>query len=865
MTRQDDTFKALREKADELLQAKDGQYKSHLDIDHTGNDLKKLIHEVNLYDVELTMQNKELMQTQIELRQSNKRFEILFDALPVAAIAVDITGVIIQANVSAARIFNFRALSYMINHSLLRLISSKDRNTVYNAISNAEVDHHTRLTPVMLATDEHLLVDLDITLLPDNYRDDKHLLITITDCTMHYLQQKKQVLLKTLIDNSDARIFAFDRKNRCVFANAKELEFIKLPVEKVLGYQRDLWMDHEEALAMERQDALVLATGQSYLYEERKQRDNDKDQYFLKHKFPLRGKDGIFGVGCIATEITLDKERRERLNLAMFAFSMGQEGILITDTDNKIISINSAFNKITGYTESEVLGKDPKILASGRHDKAFYQRMWSELLHKDSWEGEIWNRRKDGSIYPQWLSISRINTGGNGSAPNFIGIFSDITKRKMAEEEIEYLAFYDMLTGLPNRSLLANRVNQLIRSSHRNQSGFSLIFFDLDHFKQINDVHGHAAGDEVLKEVAQRTGQLIREKDTLSRLGGDEFVLLLNDIEVDNIRSRLLQILKAVTKPYQFKKQNLSVSASFGIAIYPSDGENFEELLKNADTAMYAAKENGRNTLEFFNRKMASEAKYQLDMETALRDAIENNEFSLVYQPQIELETKTVFGYEALIRWNSARVGTVSPAIFIPIAEHSGHIKEIGDWVLNQATDFLLRINRYNPKLKIAINISAKQFESHEFISHLGAIIHNKNINAANLELEITETMIMKNPEKATRIMQELKSLGLRLSLDDFGTGYSSMAYLRWMPIDIIKLDQSFVTDIGKDNNADIISQSIISLAHSLGLQTIAEGVETEEVSTFLLSKDCDNAQGYLFSKPISADEVIAQLEQQSG
>ncbi len=862
MTRPDDKFQELREKARQLLTS--GQYAANDSLRTLSHDVEELIHELQTYDVELNLQNKQLRHSENQLVNALKRFELIFGALPMASLVIDESGIVVDANDFAAKMFNFRDKSLIQNHSLLRLVSHHDRNQLYNSIHQLATDTTVQIGPIAISHDEKQLMDFYLVILPAEYHTEKRILITIAERTRHYARLRKLQLLQTLVNRAESRIFAFDQNNRCLFVNNEELELIGLSREQVLGSRRDRWMKQHDALNCEHQDALVYTARQSYLYEEKLPGHNNHHRYYMTHKFPLIDENGeVFGVGSISTETTQTREQRERLDLAMSAYTMGKEAIMITDADNRIIMTNQAFTKISGFKEDEAIGKNPSLLASNRHDSSFYRDMWADLGQRGYWEGEIWNRRKNGDVFPVWLMISRI-TGSSGEVTNYIGVFSDITKRKLAEEEIHNLAFYDTLTGLPNRYLLSDRVNQLVLECERNNRGFYLLFFDLDEFKLINDVHGHAAGDLVLREVSKRVSLLTRDADTLCRLGGDEFVLVIKDIEVENVRRRVTDMIGAINQDISFEQQILTTSASFGIASYPSDGKSFDQLMQNADTAMYEAKSHGRDRFEFFNADMSNRARQQFDIEYELKNAVMGNELALVFQPIYDLRTSRIVAAEALLRWHSAKLGEISPAVFIPLAEKSGIIHEIGEWVLEQAAKGTHDINRLYPDFTIAVNISARQLESGNFIEKVREIIETQTINAGNLELEITETMIMDRPDWAISILKNLKSLGVKLSLDDFGTGYSSMSYLRWMPIDLIKLDQSFVMGINSDESNQKISQSIISLAHNLGMQSIAEGVESRDVMNFLTQNQCDYAQGYHISRPVPLDKLIALLTSDS-
>ncbi|MEK7851666.1 MAG: EAL domain-containing protein [Deltaproteobacteria bacterium] len=550
--------------------------------------------------------------------------------------------------------------------------------------------------------------------------------------------------------------------------------------------------------------------------------------------------------------------------LAKNVFENSEEAIVITDTANKIISVNPAFERITGFTPEDMMGKDPKAMSSGRHDSEFYRGMWDSINKTGHWHGEIWDRRKNGELYPKWLSISTINDEKGGVA-NYIGIFADITERKKAEERLDFMAHFDALTGLPNRILLKDRTEQSIASSRRSDTKTGILFLDLDHFKNINDSLGHRIGDMLLKDMAERLKGLLRESDTVARIGGDEFVILLPDIiGLEDAAQVGRKIMDTMKEAFAVDAHTFHTTASIGISLYPDDGEDYDALTKNADTAMYKAKEVGRNNYQFFTQEMNDRVFERLSMENNLRLAIEREEFILYYQPQADLKTGRLIGAEALIRWQHPDMGLILPARFIHIAEDSGLIVPIGEWVLRTAC----RQNREWQKaglsaVPISVNLSAVQFRESDFLETVARAVKDTEIDPHSLELELTERAIMQDVESAVVIMRQMKEMGFKLAIDDFGTGYSSLSYLKRFPIDRLKIDQSFIRDINTDPDDAAITLAVISMAHSLGLKVIAEGVETAEQLAFLKEHGCDEIQGYYFGKSLPSDEFEMFLRQQ--
>lgn len=555
-------------------------------------------------------------------------------------------------------------------------------------------------------------------------------------------------------------------------------------------------------------------------------------------------------------DITQQVETEERLALTAKVFEMGGEGILITDPQQRILMVNRAFTQITGFNEAEALGQTPKMLASGRHDQAFYRVMWEEIGRRGSWQGEVWNRRKDNTIYPEWLTISEVRDEQD-QLTHYIGIISDISRLKEDQAEIHRLAYYDPLTQLPNRSLLEERAEFALRLAQRSNKSLALLFLDLDNFKNINDSLGHKAGDRLLQAFAQRLDSLVRDEDTFARQGGDEFILLLPNTDANGAAHTAQKLLSILKRPFRIDGYNLSVSTSIGIALYPDDGSALNQLYTNADIAMYRAKQKGRDTYSFFTPELQTHYVRLMKVENAMREALELGQFSLHYQPQQEIASGALVGLEALLRWRHPELGQISPAEFIPIAESSGLIIPLGDWVLNEATRQLRAwIDAGIAPPKIAVNLSAAQFRQAELPDRVLVALEQSQLPAEYLELELTESMTMEDPERAITTINRLHSQGISLSIDDFGTGYSSLNYLKRFKINTLKIDQAFVRDLNTDNDDRVIVSTIITLAKSLGLRSVAEGVETADQLNFLRELGCNDIQGYFLSPPMGAADA---------
>lgn len=553
------------------------------------------------------------------------------------------------------------------------------------------------------------------------------------------------------------------------------------------------------------------------------------------------------------------RNAEERLKLAAKVFQQSQDAILICDQKNTIISINRAFTDITGYQENEALGKNPGFLSSGRHDRDFYRQMWQAILENDYWQGEIWNRRKNGELFPEWLTISAVR-GDKDEITHYIAIFSDISRHKESEERIEHLAHYDPVTDLPNRILLRAHVDHELSVAERQHKSFALLFLDLDHFKNINDSLGHTIGDQVLIKVSERLKHILREEDTVARLGGDEFNILLSEADFKGAALVASKIINTIAQPIHIDHYQLHVTASIGISLYPENGQDYETLSKNADTALYQSKHKGRNQFAFFTDEMQRATMRRMEIEHDLRLALKKQQLRVYYQPQVDAINGDIVGAEALLRWLHPRWGMVAPTEFIPVAEECGLILTIGDWVLDQAVAQAARWQRSGfAELTVAVNLSMAQFKENVLYQTVKTTLQRHRLAPHYLELELTESIAMQNAKAALEITRQLRSLGVQLSIDDFGTGYSSLSYLKAFSLDKLKIDRSFIQNMFVNRDSEIIIDSIISLARSLGLRTIAEGVETDRQWQMLRQKHCDEVQGYYLSKPLTA-EAFAQL-----
>ncbi|MGA7593786.1 MAG: EAL domain-containing protein, partial [Gallionella sp.] len=566
-------------------------------------------------------------------------------------------------------------------------------------------------------------------------------------------------------------------------------------------------------------------------------------------------------------DISGRKMNEAELRIAAVAFE-SQEKLMITDANGVILRVNQAFTENTGYTADEVVGQNPRIFKSGRHDAAFYREMWDAIKTTGKWQGEVWDKRKKGDIYPKWLSISAVKNS-DGLVTHYVASHVDITERKVAEEAIQHLAFYDPLTRLPNRRLLQDRLQHAIAASARSGQKGALLFIDLDHFKTLNDTLGHDIGDLLLQQVAWRLTSCVREGDTVARLGGDEFVLILEDLSKHPVEAGAQteaiseKILIALSMPYTLAMHECRSTPSIGATLFSGRQAPIEELMKQADIAMYQSKKAGRNTMRFFDPEMQASINAHAALENQLRHAIENRLFQLHYQVQVD-SAQRVLGVEALVRWMHPERGLIAPPQFIPLAEESGLIMPIGQWVLDTACAQLKswQGNPLTRGLAIAVNVSPKRFRRTDFAAEVQDVVTRHAIDPRLLKLELTESLLLDDIEEVIKTMGVLNDIGVRISLDDFGTGYSSLQYLKRLPLNQLKIDRSFVRDLASDSSDKAIVKTIIAMAQSLDLEVIAEGVETAEQRQILLGMGCKNFQGYLFSKPMPVAQFEALLKQ---
>ncbi len=673
------------------------------------------------------------------------------------------------------------------------------------------------------------------------------------------------ILLEQLFEAIPGPVFYKNGEGRYLGCNTAFSNFIGFPPEKIVGRTVFEIAPLELAKKYEAADAEVMRNGGAQIYEGRVRGAAGDIREVMFHKAALYRTDGaVNGMVGLMLDITDRRRMEDELRQAATVFESCADGVMITRADNQIVAVNRAFTEITGFSEQEAIGRNPRFLQSGRHDQGFYADMWACIAQHGRWQGEVWNRRKNGGIYAERISIVAIKDK-QGAVANYVATFSDITRQKESEEKIQQLAFSDPLTGLPNRRLLIDRLQQAIAAAERNESTGALLYLDLDGFKDINDTRGHEVGDALLCQVAERIRSGVRQGDTVARLGGDEFVVMLEGLSPDSVvASRQVAavgktVIERVNQPFDLNGLEYLCTPSIGAVLFDGNSNSVTDLLRQADMAMYQVKESGKNALRFFDPAMQVAVLERVGLESELREAIRQGQFVLNYQPQVNDRGITI-GAEALVRWNHPRKGLLAPSHFIALAEQTGLIVPLGAQVISMAC---AQIQAWESTLaetpfSVAINISPKQFRDPHFIEHVRQSIKRHGIDPHRLKIEVTESTIVEHVDEAIETMALLKREGISFSLDDFGTGYSSLTYLHRLPFDQIKIDQSFVRNVLTDGPSAAIVRTIVALSRNLNIEVIAEGVETDGQFQFLDENGCHCFQGYLFGKPITPDHFAA-------
>ncbi|ABK45881.1 diguanylate cyclase/phosphodiesterase with PAS/PAC sensor(s) [Magnetococcus marinus MC-1] len=799
----------LRKRAEELMLR---QEQIHTKWDR--DNVNALIHDLNVHQIELEIQNQELRESQLRLEKAKQvqesalaRFEALFNSAPEGFILIDVSGMVLECNHTTLEMLGCKRED-LIRKPFSAFVHIEDQPKFYASYPSFFKSTYPKPIEIRLIhkgsafkhKDHSFIAELTgcstlkQDLFKDLYHDNPFILVSIYNINAHKLLERELA----------------DAKQAAELANHALLE------------------SHDKLEATVAQRTAALKTSNEQLKQQMIERE----------------------------------QAQHRLRLTAGVFENTSEAIIITDAANRVMEVNPAFVRITGYPADEVIGRDPGFMKSHRHTHEFYAEMWKKIWQTGQWQGEIWDRRHNGEIYPKWLTINAVYDE-RGHLVNCIGIFSDISRLKATEERLEQLAFFDCLTKLPNRAHFQSRLDHALTAANRRQNKVGLIFIDLDHFKHINDSMGHNAGDQLLIEAAKRIQSCVREEDTVARMGGDEFTIILADLtDTAKVMTNVaLTILESFTHPIVLEDKKLFIGCSLGMAIYPDDSGNAALLIKHADTAMYRAKESGRNRYSFYTAEMNAQAQSRISLESELRYAIDHKAFELYYQPKVDAHSSEIVGFEALLRWIHPTEGVISPNQFIPIAEESGLIAAIGNQVVEMACQGLQRINRCTPKpLPVAINLSVRQLRQDNLVNYFSQTLANYGIEAEQLELEVTESFLAKPIEKSAALLQALHQLGYKIAIDDFGTGYSSLSYLKNFPIHTLKIDRSFVMEVAHNQESRTIVQAIISMAHALGYDLVAEGVETAAQVNVLQGLGCGIMQGFHYARPAPLHEILEIL-----
>ncbi|MCX8086836.1 MAG: EAL domain-containing protein [Rhodocyclaceae bacterium] len=823
------------------------------ELQATNEELEAANEELQATNEELVSLNEELNVKTLELTHLNEEYAHLYDALQFPILVFDRNLVLIRFNSPAARRFDLRPTALKQPLARLRLPDVLEGLETLLGRALAHADREELIFRLDGRTQR-----LSVTPGLDKTGGVATLVVTLIDITDIVEAQQKlaesQARLNALMEKTTVIFAMKDTKGAYLYANRRFLEYFSIAEEDYQGktdfallpakLAADLWNLDLTALrerrAVSGEHQLDCAHGRCWL------------RSTHQTLFDANGEPTAFIFE--AEDITAIRRAEEQMRITARVFDQAGEAIVVTDAAAVIQTVNAAFTQITGYTASEAIGQRTTLLKSGRHSAEFYQAMWQALRDNGFWQGEIWNKRKNGEIYPEWLTINRICNEA-GEVEHYVAVFSDITQIKDSQRKAEYLATHDPLTGLPNRALFHDRLRHALAQARRHKSRVALLFIDLDNFKTINDTLGHDIGDELLKQAADRLREVVRDVDTVARLGGDEFTAILSDCTAEVADRVARRIIDDLSASFEIAGRALFVSASIGVAFYPDDGTDSTSLVRAADAAMYRAKEQGRNRVEFFKPDLQVRLLKRAALEGALREALRAKRLRLVFQPKFAIADRRLMGAEALLRWRDPELGEISPGEFIPVAETSGLILEIGRHVENLLLEQMAAWQQMGLRLpRIAFNVSPRAMREPDFASQLIEKIRAAGLPQDRVQIEITEGALLENSSRVTSNLAELDQAGLRIAIDDFGTGYSSLAYLKRLPIDELKIDKSFVDGLGQDKEDEAIARAVLGLAQALDLETVAEGVETDRQLAWLAQYGCDLAQGYLLSKPLEVE-----------
>ena len=833
-------------------------------------DLPHLLEELRTHQVELEIQNEELRQAQFRAELASSRYQLLFECLPQPALVMDEHGFVQDMNLAARQWLtpNDEQLRPPPATTLLRALTLAGRSQLFKALRAEHRLQAKCLCNLSLTTHSGQLrhIDLHLLSLPLAYHSDARFLVLLTDRTPEKQRVQDKQIYQSLLDSSQDLIYASNLQGGLMLANRAVLDLLHLAPDQAVGTRRETVMPLRDAIKQDATDQHVLHTGQPInTYEELHGQPGEPVRIYMTSKFALRDEQGqVLGVGGISRDITQDRANQQTLLLSESVFLHASEAFIVTDVEGRIVRVNAGFEKMSGFSAGSVLGHKPSLLRSGQMPPSVYRELWAALLDNGHWQGELVNRHASGRFYTVHCSISALRSPTH-ELTGYVAVQTDITQLKAAETEVQRLSHFDSLTGLPNRALLLDRLHLLLAQAQRQKQGFAVLFADLDHFKEVNDTLGHQVGDELLCAIGQRLRNSVRAQDTVARMGGDEFVLLLPQTQRDDALTLARKLQTVLREPINLTgMHDYRPRVSLGVAVYPDDGRTSDELLRNADTAMYVAKTGGRDRAEAYSRAMSDESARVFAIQTALASAVQQGELRLYLQPKFSLADMAVVGAEALVRWERPGHGLVAPADFIPIAEKAGLLPAIDQWMLGQLLTQLAQWRgqgRWPDHWSVAINQAATDLQQDLWLPTLQAELTRTGVHARQLQVELTESALLQPTPHMLERLQALRDLGVGLAIDDFGTGYSSLSYLKSLPVSVIKIDQSFVRDLipaqpqEAEGNGRVLVEAMITLAHKLGHTLVAEGVENEAQRRLLRHLGCELGQGYLVSPPVPAAE----------
>jgi diguanylate cyclase (GGDEF)-like protein/PAS domain S-box-containing protein len=829
----------------------------------------QLLEDLRIYQVELELQNEELRSAQQEAETARRRYQSLFDEIPLPAVVIDANGMVDEANERAIRLLGERKRFVTMDARLWNKLKGKERARMHQALRDVGLGESMVLQAMVLGEPESsaqpaALFDMHLIGLSMDYRLDRRVLVLMLDRSVEMAREHDQRFYTSLLDASASIIYAVDQHGKFLLANHALLQLLGRTAPEVLQHKRENLMPLRDAILHTEVDQKVLLTGQSVTVEEQIHLAPPRATLdFLSRKFPLRDLSGIiYGVGGISTDISAIKDQQRQTLLSETVFMNSSESIIITDAQTCIVRVNPAFVRQTGFSVQTVLGHPTSMLKSGRQDKAFYQAMWESLEKQGRWTGEFNNRRADGSYYTVCTNINKV-CDANGKVLHYIAVQTDITQLQEAQLALAHQASFDSLTGLPNRTLFNDRLSQLMAFSQRHHKTFALLFVDVDRFKEVNDTLGHQVGDDLLKQIAQRLQQGVRTEDSVARIGGDEFVVLLPDTEEAGAQTVATNLLVRLREPVLLESSHsYRPMGSMGLAMYPQDGDSPDQLLRCADLAMYQAKQDGRNRVTSYTSAMSQTSDHAFAMQIELTQAIEQQQLCVYFQPKCRLDTGELMGAEVLVRWQRPGHGLVFPGEFIGLAEKYGLLVELDQWVMQEAVRQLgvwKAAGLWRTSWRLAVNQSVADLQRADLLTYLPQLLQAHQVGVGAIELEMTEDALLQQTTEQLARLTELRRMGFSLAIDDFGTGYSSLAYLRQLPVSVIKIDQSFIKSMVSNDNDTVLVRTIVDMARDLGLALVAEGVENEDQRVQLAKLGVELGQGYLFGRAVNSDEFAVR------